>query len=165
MRKIINIKSKDAVNDLNLFKNKHYYSLDIRFDNVHLCELNKKVRKKIFQKNNLFINSTTLYEIMQPLGLSGSHNYHGLLAEDILNALNSLIDPKFILVSKNNRYLIIPTKISSFGISLMVVIETGAGLVDDRKACINKIVTIYPKSDIDEFLMKFNIKDILFIKK
>lgn len=50
MRKIINIKSKDAVNDINLFKNKHYYSLDIRFDNVHLCELNKKVRKKNFKR-------------------------------------------------------------------------------------------------------------------
>ena len=47
----------------------------------------------------------------------------------------------------------------------MIVIETNSGLIVNNNANINKIVTIYPKSDIDNYLSKLKNKDILFIKK
>lgn len=98
---------------------------------------------------------------MQPIGDAGSHNYHGLTPEDIWMAINKLCEPNYVFVTKFGRYTIIPVMSSSFDKSLLVVIETGSGLVDNPKADINKIVTIYSKSDIDDLLQKMSQKDIL----
>ena len=47
----------------------------------------------------------------------------------------------------------------------LVVIEIGAELIDKQNANINKIVTIYPKSNIDKYLQGIKDKDVLYIKK
>lgn len=46
----------------------------------------------------------------------------------------------------------------------MVIIEIGSGRIANPRASINKIVTIYPKDDIDRILAKTNPKDILYQK-
>lgn len=161
MKKTIDIKTIKAIKEIRSFKDKQFAMMDIRFQNAHLKKINDLVRLKIFPKNDVYINSTTLWELMQPIGDAGSHNYHGLTPEDIWMAINKLCEPNYVFVTKFGRYTIVPVMPSSFDKPLLVVIETGSGLVDNPKADINKIVTIYPKSDIDDLLQKMSQKDIL----
>lgn len=138
---------------------------DIRFNNVHLKKINSLLRIDIFSKNDLYINSNTLWELMQPIGSSGSHNYHELQPENIVDAIRSLTNPYCIFNVKNERFAFITLNILDCKMSLMVVIEIGSGLTTNPNANINKIVTIYPKDDIDNYLSKLERKHILFIKK
>lgn len=165
MNKIINIKSKKAIKEINAFKEKRYSLVDIKFENVHLRDINKLLSDELFDKNDLYINSVTLWELMQPIGSAGTHNYHNLTPNDIFEAINSISKPACVLKVKRDRYAIIPVTISSFNEPLMVVIEIGGELINKQNANINKIVTIYPKSDIDAYLLKVNPKNILFKKK
>lgn len=164
MNKVINIRNKKSINEIEVFKLKKFVPVDIKFENVHIRELNKLMSQNLFDKNDLFINSVTLYELMQPIGDSGSHNYHELTPEDIYYALNNILDPECIIKVKNERYAIVPTYVSSFDEPLMVVIELKSSLIDNKNAKINKIVTIYPKSNLDEYLNKLDEKDILYKK-
>ena len=101
---------------------------------------------------------------MQPIGNSGSHNFHELTPEDIYYALNNVLDPECIIKVKNERYAIIPTYISSFDEPLMIVNEIKTGLIENKNANINKIVTIYPKSNLNDYLEKLDEKEILYKK-
>lgn len=165
MNKIINIKSRKAIDEIEKFKEKKYDMLDVRFENTNLKDLNSFVGFELFSKNDLFVNSITLWELMQPLGSRGAHNYHQLLPEDIFNVLNNLNNPEFVLKVKYGRYAIIPVCISSFNEPLMVIIEIGSGLKENIYANVNRIVTIYPKSDIRSIVKRVNNKNILYIKK
>lgn len=137
---------------------------DVKFENVHLKKLNEIVEYELFKKNDLYINSITLWELMQPLGDSGSHNFHELTPSDISNSLNSLGKPYCIYKVKNNRFGCVPFYISSFKTQMIIVIEIGVGLINNTNANINKIVTMYPISDLNHVLEKTKSKDILFIK-
>ena len=164
MNKIINIRNKKSIDAIKIFKDKIFVPVDIKFENVHLRELNTLIGSELFSKNDLYINSKTLWELMQPLGNTGSHNYHELTPEDIYYALNDIVHPECVIKTKNERYAIIPTYISSFNEPLMVVIELQAELMNRQNARINKIVTIYPKSDLDKYLEGMDEKDILYKK-
>ena len=164
MNKIINIKSKKTLKTLEHLRDKLVSNTDIKFENVHIKKINDCMRKNIFSKNDVYISSVTLWEIMQPEGSSGSHNYHGLKPEDILGALNELTNPLCVLKAKNERFLIVPIYISSFDKPLIVVLEKGAGLITNKNANINKIVTIYPKSDLDKMIEKAEENNVLYKK-
>ena len=164
MNKIINIKTKKSIDDIAEFKDNDFAPCDIRFTNIHLKELNKILKIELFSKNDLYVNSTTLHDLMQPKGKSDAHNYHNLKPEDIFNALNNLLEPECVLKVKKERYAVIPTYISSLNEPLMVIIELHSGLIVNKKANVNKIVTIYPKSDLEEYLEKFDEKEILYKK-
>ena len=101
---------------------------------------------------------------MQPIGNAGSHNYHELMPEDIFNALNNLLDPQCVIKVKNERYAVIPAYISSFNEPLMVITELNSGLIINKNANVNKIVTIYPKSNLSDYLEKLDEKEILYKK-
>lgn len=165
MNKVINIKTKKAIKEIREFKIKKYTPVDVKFENIHLRELNKLTSVELFDKNDLYINSYTLWELMQPIGSSGAHNYHELKAEDIFNALNNLINPQCVFKVKSERIAIIPVFVSSFDEPLMVVVEIGSGLIKNKKANINKVVTMYPKSNLEEYLEKMNSTDILYRAK
>ena len=164
MNKIINIKKKKSIDDIKVFKDKVFVPVDVKFENVHLKELNALIGSELFSKNDLYINSKTLWELMQPLGNAGSHNYHELTPEDIYYALNDIVHPECVIKTKNERFAVIPTHISSFEEPLMVIIELNSSLIVNKNANINKIVTIYPKSNLDEYLDKLDEKDILYKK-
>lgn len=164
MNKIINIKTKKSINEIQVFSEKIFVPVDIKFENVHLRKLNKLIGNEVFSKNDLYINSKTLWELMQPIGDVGSHNYHELMPEDIFYALNALIEPIAVFKVKSDRYAIVPVYIYSFAEPLMVVIEKDAELMNRQNAKINKIVTIYPKSDLDNYLKGMDEKDILYKK-
>ena len=165
MKTVINIKEREnAIKDVDAFRKKKYEGKDVRFANVNMVDLNKILSKPIFSKNDLFISSETLWEIMQPLGNTGAHNYHELTPEDIVDSLNSITNPYALFETKHSRYAIITTIISHYNEPLLFIIEIGSGLHVNIKANINKIVTIYPKSNVDIMLKGLDPNDILFVK-
>ena len=165
MSRIINIRNIKAIKEIEKYKTKRYSETDIKITNVHLKRLNELMNKELFKKNDLYIGSGTLHEIMQPLGNKGSHNYHNLTPEDVFYALGALEHPKIVYKDKNRRYAIVPVYISSVNELLIVIIEVGAGLTINRNAKINKIVTIFPKSKVEEMMDRMDEADILFKKE
>ena len=164
MNKIINIKTKKSIDEIEEFKDRIFAQCDVKFTNVHLKKLNKITNVELFAKNDLYINSKSLYDLMQPIGKADSHNYHELKPVDILNALNQITDPIAVFKVKYGRYAVVPVYNSSFEEPLMVVIETNAPLLNKLNAKINKVVTIYPKSNFDKYLEGISEKDLLYKK-
>lgn len=165
MLKIINVKSENALITLTQFKDKKYVICDVRFENVHLREVNKLVDFSLFDKNDLFANSDTLWSLMQDDVKSDSHNHHGLTPEDILDALNNIIKPYCVFKSKQERISIVLSCLSHFGEPLMVIIELDADLIEKKNAKINKLVTMYPYAEIQKVINKLDSKEILYINK
>ena len=46
----------------------------------------------------------------------------------------------------------------------MVIIEVGAGLDKNINANINKLVTMFPKGDIERTIKNMDIKNLLYLK-
>ena len=165
MNKIINIGNKKyTLNDLSVYKSNEYVPFDIKIINTHMKKLNYLVGFNIFTKDLLYINSKTLWEIMQPIGGRGNHNFHGLTEEDVYLALESIQNPYAVMASKNDRYSIISIEASHFGKQLIVVIEKNASLIQNINAKVNKVVTIYPKDNIDRYINGKNQINVLYIK-
>lgn len=162
----INIKNKqEATRIISKFKEKRYKNIDVRFKNTRLKRINILIGTNIFYKNDLFVNSDTLWEIMQPFGEKGSHNYHNLTAKEIVEVVSDLTNPQCVFKTKDNsRYGIVSLIISENGKPLIVIIEIGAGLIGDTNANVNKFVTMYPKGNLKDILKRLNEKEILFIK-
>ena len=168
MNTVINIKNDDALDIITKFKDKEYVMCDIRFENTNLRMINELIRSNLFYKNDLFANSTTLWELMQPQEKQDdqeSHNYHGLTPLDILDALNNIISPYCIFKTKQNRISIILSCLSHFGEPLMAVVEIGADLIKKKNAKINKLVTMYPKSNIEKIIDKLEPNELLYLNK
>ena len=162
MYKIINIKQEeDAIKALHGFKEKEYSPIDIRFTNTNLLMVNRLVRRNIFSKNDLYVNSDTLHDIMQPIGDKSHHNYHGLSPEEILKALNNLVNPYCVYEAKFGRYGIITAIKRESGETFIIIIEVGSGLLGQMDANINKFVTMYPKTDIGNIIS--NKESILYL--
>ena len=165
MKLVINIKeTKTAIKEVDVYRKKKYEGKDVRFTNVNLLKLNEILSEPLFYKNDVFINSETLWELMQDLGGSGKHNYHDLTAEDIITALKSIAAPYAVIDNQINRYAIITTTLSHFNEPLMIVIEIGGGLFSNSDANINKIVTIYPRNNVDSMLENLTNKKLYYKK-
>lgn len=163
-KKIINIgNKKQACKDLEQFKNKRYESLEIEFTNVHLLKLNKVLGLKLFSKDGLYVHSSTLWDIMQPIGSTYKHHSHGLEPELIVDTLSSLIKTFFIYESYSNRYVILVHG-NKDNPNIITVIELNAGLKGNRHANVNKLVTIYPKSNLSKLLEHLDNEKIRYKK-
>ena len=101
MIKVINVKSVDALKQITEYKNKQFVMHDVRLENVHLRKINELVRSNLFTKNDLFVNSVGLWELMQPKGQKGGHNYHDLSPKEVLDALNNIVSPYCIFKTKH----------------------------------------------------------------
>ena len=153
--KIINIKNrKEALEILERFKLKEQSGVEIKLINVHLCEINALVGEKIFSKNDLYVMGETLYDVMQPVGGHGHHHYHGLTTAEVLDAINSADNPIGIYTTYRSRYVIATLATNSSSENVVLVIEKGAGLKNNRDANINKLVSIYPNRNIIKFIRK-----------
>ena len=162
--KTINVKNrKNAVADLKQIKSKKYVLADIKFENVHLRDINALLERNIFSKNDFYANTISLWELMQPQGKRGVHNHHDLTPEDIIDTLASITEPYCILKTEISQYAIMSTSKSHFGEPLFVIIEINSGLVEDKKANINKLVTMFPKRDIEKTIRGRNPKDVLYV--
>ena len=164
MNKIINIGNKEsAIKVINQIKEKDYVPFDLKITNSHIMSLNEKIGFVVFRKDSLYINSHSLWELMQPTGGKGRHNYHELSAEDVFIALVSIKDPYAILESEDNKYRILSIEESHFNEVLLTIVQIEANLIQDSSARINKIVTIYPKDKVENYL-KNNEKCLLYKK-
>ena len=165
MKPVINVGNRElSTTIIAQIKENNYVPFDIRITNSHITNLNKLTGRTLFRKDALYINSKTLWEIMQEGVGHGTHNYHGLSPEDIVLALEELDKPSVVINAKQNRLAIVTVSLSHFNEPLMIVIETGASLRGIINANVYKIVTIYPKSDMENYLKQMNRKDILYIK-
>ena len=146
MIKTINLGDKnESIKALKNLRERKGVSRYIRIINSNIKELNKIIGKNIFKKDAVFIRSTTLWEIMQPIGGKGEHHYHGLSPEDIYNALSRIQYSKQVTVSSDARYIAITDIEVSQKAFLVVVIKANSYLfkLDMKKVVV--IITIYPK--------------------
>ena len=163
---ILNVSNKESsIELLERLSDKDYVPFDVEITNSHIIELNELTGRKLFSKSSLYINSKTLYDIMQPAGKSKSHNFHGLTPEDVFMSLASIKDPKYVFVTKFERYAIVSIELSHFDYPLMMVVEKGAGLQNDTEARVNKIITIYQKDQLDEYIEKVDERLLIYRKK
>ena len=161
----INLGEKESsITTLEQLGSNEYVPFDVQITNSHITNLNVLTKKKIIKNNSLYINSQTLYDIMQTEDGEGEHNYHGLTADDIYMALTSIKDPKYIFITKFGRFAIVSIELSHFKYPLMLVLETDAALVSNKKASICKIVTIYPKDHIDAYIERLDNRLLLYEK-
>ena len=145
MLNFINLgKEKSAIKNIEQIKNNKKRFQDIRIINSHITRLNKVIGKKVFKKDALYISAETLWEIMQPLGGKGKHNYHNLSPVDIYNALRTLKDSKDISVSYDNRYVIVTLAMVFKGVNIAVIVTTNGFLKGDILNKVTRIITIYP---------------------
>ena len=144
MNKIINVGNKEsAIKVIGQIKEKDYVPFDLKITNSHIMSLNEKIGFVVFRKDSLYINSHSLWELMQPTGGKGGHHYHELTEEDIFIALSSIKEPYAVIDEENSKYTIISIIKSHFERPLLVVIEVNAPLIVNKKAKINKIVNIF----------------------
>lgn len=165
MNKRINIGDKEkAINDINQFSLKNYQALDIEFFNVHLIKLNDISKNKLFDKTKLYVRSSTLWELMQPEGKSGKHHFHGLSAEDIYDCIKGLANPLCIYSSYNERIVIVTSKENVRQEKMILVIEKHSSLENNRDANINKLITVYPKKNIENVILKLRVDQLIYSK-
>ena len=166
MKKTINIKNiEEAEVLLNAYKKKKYSPIDIRLSNTHLTKINTLVGINLFSKNDLFVSSDTLYDIMQPIGGKRKHNYHGLTPRELVEVFNSFVDPYCLYITDLGRRGIISTITSETGLPLISIIEIGAGLIGNVRANINKMITIYPKDNLQRYLKSRRVVSVLYINE
>lgn len=166
MNRIINISNREkAIKQLKIFKQKRYEGFDIKFENVHLKKINETIDNNLFDKNDLYIYVSTLFDIMQQSGTSNQHHKHSLTEEDIIDGLRSISDPYAIICVNYGRYSFVTEILCHFDMPLLFIIELHSGLYSNPNVKINKIVTIYPKNDIEKYLCHFDKKSIIYRKK
>ena len=164
IRKINLGNKKEAIKAFNAFKTNDYVPFDIELVNSHLKNINDSLNVNIFRKGSLFITSKTLWECMQPLGAKGKHNFHGLSPEEIYDSLRDLQNTRCIASVHESRFVIVTNIIASCGDPIIAIVETGSPLTLNRNANINKVVTLYPKKNLDNYLKKVP-KNKMTIKK
>ena len=165
MIKNINVKSEDALQELTQFKDKQFVRCDVRFQNVHLTNVDKLIGSNLFIKNDLFVNSQTLWSLMQEKGRDTSHNHHGLTPVDILDALSNIQNPYCVFITKYERISVIVSCLSHYGEPLMAIIEIGSSLIDDMNANVNKLVTMHPKDNVDKIVNKLSQDKLLYVNR
>ena len=172
MNKQINIKNRrEAIRVLRTYKEKKYSHQTIKICNVNLKVINSFLDYKIFSKNDLYVDSETLFELMQPSGSKGIHNYHHLLPEVILDTLNVIVRPYCVFYENNNKYAIITTKIVDEKDPIMVIVAVESRTNENMDANVNKLVTMFPKKNVESYIRNLNEdkilykNDFLFIKK
>lgn len=158
MIKQINISNeKESLEALKKFQEKCYFSTEIKFKNTNLKALNEKL-KNTFSKNDLFANGVTLYEMTQPTGGRGTHNYHGLTINEVYEAIHNISKSDYIFKSADNRYILITTVVATCKDRIIAIIDTDARLLSNKDAKINKLVTLYPKRNSEKLINDFLLK-------
>lgn len=145
MIKAINLGNKnESITALNSLKTKKGGSRYIRIINSNIKELNKVIGRNVFKKDALYINSLSLWEIMQPVGGKGSHHYHGLTPEQVYDALSRLKYSKEVYTSYEDRYIVITDVAITNEVKLIVIVTPNAVLYKERIDNVAVIITIYP---------------------
>lgn len=98
----------------------------------------------VFKKDALYINSESLWKIIQPVGGKGRHHYHVLSPENVFETLSTIRFSKDVTVSYDDRYLILTLATIFDEINIAVVVTPKGYSMDSKIKNINRIITIYP---------------------
>lgn len=145
MEKFINLgNEKSAIESLKLLKENKYENLEIRLYNTHITELNVLLGKKIFKNDVVYANAGMLWEVMQPEGGRGKHNYHNLSPENVYEALSTIHDSKDVTLSYDNRYVIITLATIKEDVCIAAIVTAEGTLKQNLYKKVTRIITIYP---------------------
>ena len=145
MSKIINLgNKKEAIEILEKCKSK-IYDEEFKIINIYLNSIVDKNNKKIFEKADLYVLGSTLFTCMQSFTKeTKGHNPHNLTSEEVYYSLKTIKDTNKFEVVEIKRYKIVTLCISISGHPVIVIIDKDAALKANKKARVNKLVTIYP---------------------
>lgn len=145
MQKIINLGNKKASLELlkHLSKNK-YEAIEIRIKNTHIKELNKLIGKNVFKNDMVYADASMFWEIMQPLGGRGKHNFHNLSPENVYDALSTIRNSTQVTLSYDNRYVIVTLATLECSVNIIAVVTPTGTLRTNVSKKITKIITLYP---------------------
>ena len=142
---ILNIGDKEScLQTLIQFKENKYVPFYVRITNSNIRELNNVIGRKVFKKDALYINSLSLWEIMQPIGEKGKHHHHGLAPEEVYNALSRIQYSKEVYTSYEDRYIVITDVVVTDEVRLVVIVTPNETLVKENIDNVVVIITIYP---------------------
>ena len=145
MIKNINLGNKESsLKMLKHLKTNKYESLEIRMRNSHIKDLNLLLGRKIFKNDVVYTSASMLWEVMQPLGGRGKHNYHNLTPENVYEALSTMRYSKNVTLSYDNRYVIVTLATTIGEISIAVIVTPSGAMKDNRNNYVTKVITIYP---------------------
>lgn len=145
MIKSINLAEREeSIKAINIIKDEKRNPRFIRVLNTHIKELNRVIGRNVFKKDAVYINSETLWEIMQPVGGEGIHHHHGLTPEDVYNSLSRLRYSKQVMPSYDNRVVAVTDVIVNDYLRLFVVISPKTSVVTENLLSIVSVVTIFP---------------------
>lgn len=105
-------------------------------------KINKIYGRKIIFRNSCFVESQTLWELMQPLGSKITHNSHNLSPEQIYEAFLNCKKPIDVIKSYFKRYVILTIALENNKHNLGVVIEPETYHAVLKKT-VNKVITIH----------------------
>ncbi len=163
MGKDINVKNiEEAVKSLNHYAERDRGHFDVRFRNVHLCTLNETAERTIFRKNDLYVDASTLYELMMPIGGRGSHHYHGLKPTQIIQTLSNLKKADCIIHSEKERILLGVYLETGIDKCMVVIIDPEATVKTDFRTKVCKLITMYEYSAFSKHLENLPETDIIF---
>lgn len=134
---------------------KRLENTDVRFQNVHLKQINDLTGRKVFTKNDLFMDAGGLWDILskEKLALGRHHHCHNLSPKSVVAALLALQHPELVVAQIGTRRYVV-VSLSVEGKAVLAVIEVNAPLRNDRNANINKLVTLYAKEKYPEYLRR-----------
>ena len=145
MNRFLNLANKDAcIALLEDIKDNDYVPFYLRITNSHIRDLNKVIGRNVFKKDAVYVNSQSLWEIMQPVGGEGGHHYHGLTPEQVYNALIRLRYSKNVRVSYDNRFVVITDVDYNDEVLLVVVVSPNITVVKEELDNVIIVITIYP---------------------
>lgn len=81
---------------------------------------------------------------MQPLGGRGKHHYHDLSPENVYEALSTMRYSENVILSYDNRYVIVTLATIANGISIAAIITPTGRTKELMNKNIVRIITIYP---------------------
>ena len=145
MKVIINIANKEtAIKVIKKIKETRYVPFDIRIKNTHIKVVNNIIHETIIRNDSVYINSTTLWDIMQPIGGVGDHHYHGLSPEDVYFALYNLKSPVDVMRSYDGRLMIVVDANPLNNTNYAIIVEPRGNLKYQIELIVTRIITIYP---------------------
>ena len=146
MNRYLNLANKDVcIALLKEIRDNDYVPFYLRITNSHIKDLNQIIGRNVFRKDAVYINSQSLWETMQPIGGEGGHHYHGLTPKQIYNALSHIRYSKNVIVSYDQKYVIITDIDVSDKASLVVVVKPDGYLVKEDQRDVVIVISVYPK--------------------
>ena len=146
MNHYLNLANKDVcIALLEEIRDNDYVPFYLRIANSHIKDLNAVIGRNVFRKDAVYVNSQSLWEIMQPVGGEGGHHYHGLSPEQVYNALSRIRYSQNVIVSYDQKYVVITDVDVSDNACLVVVVKPDGYLIKEDQKDVVIVISVYPK--------------------